>query len=436
MAVFQAGVAEVNITPPVGTSICGFAGRKGPAESIHDELHARALVLANGGVRFCIVAADVIGFAPDLVTRIRGLAEDAAGLPGSHLMLCASHTHSGPTVMAFRSMGARDDAYEDVLCRKVAGAVKMASDNLADVSLSTGRAPVRIGYNRREFRDGRTVLGHNPTGPEAPWVDVLRVDLQSGTPLALLFSSASHPVNLGGLEISAEFPGYAAGFVARNLGAVPLFAQGCCGDINCAPRDGTHAMSERLGMRLGSAALAAALDAASVESGDLAVATRAVDLPVRVPAVEEAEAAREQEQARFDEAGKDPSITAYRRRHQFGGQLAWSADYLREAQKGPSGQSVRFHIQAARVGSAAFVAYPGEMFVDYQLTLDRKPLLDPTFVFGYSNGCIGYVPTAKDYAGGGYEVERAYRYYGTLMITEASEGIIKRATAELLGALA
>ena len=83
----------------------------------------------------------------------------------------------------------------------------------------------------------------------------------------------------------------------------------------------------------------------------------------------------------------------------------------------------------------ALVAYPGEMFVDYQLTLDRESPFSKTLTLAYSNGCIGYVPTAAAYEIGGYEVTMAYRYYGTLMITSACEELIKQATLEMLSHL-
>ena len=72
----------MNITPPVGVSMCGFAARGGPSEAIHDELYARALVLDDGETQVAIVGADVISFAPDLVNRIREMVEHSVGIPG------------------------------------------------------------------------------------------------------------------------------------------------------------------------------------------------------------------------------------------------------------------------------------------------------------------------------------------------------------------
>ncbi len=428
---FKAGVAEVNITPPVGISLCGFAGRKGPSESIHDDLYARALVLDSDGTRLVIVTADVISFSPDLVKRIR---EDLSEcVPATHLLLNGSHSHSGPTVMAFRSMGDRDDSYEDVLCRKIAGAVKMAVDSLMDVHLFEGRAPVRIGYNRREKREGRIILGHHPEGPEAPWVDVLRLDRSDGTTIGLVYATAAHPVNLHGLSVSAEFPGYAARFISRNLdGAIPIFAQACCGDINCEPMDGTHDCSLHIGTLLGNAALHAAMQASPVEETGLDSICETIQLPLSVPDLETAQSALEHELDQLSTARKNGIDSPYTLRHRYEDQVGWARAHLDEARKGEQGQSVDFEIQVMRIGSMAVIAFPGEMFVNYQLTMEERSPFDKTVTLGYSNGCIGYVPTADAYQEGGYEIERAFRYYGTLMIGPECETMIKHQTLSML----
>lgn len=426
----RAAIAEVNITPPVGVSMCGFAARKGPSEAIHDELFARALVLDNGETQIAIVGADVIGFAPDLVNRIRGLVERAVGISGDRVLLNGSHSHSGPTVMAFRCMGDRDAAYEDVLCRKVAGAIAMTARDLMPASISHGRAPVRIGHNRREMRDGRIVLGHHPTGPEAPWVDVLRIDAASGEPMAVVFATAAHPVNLNALSISAEFPGYAAEFVRENL-AMPLFLQGCCGDINCSPKDGTFEGSALLGTRLGAATLTAALHAEAVNGDGLAVDNRVVELPLMLPDVDEAEHALSDAEASLQRAREDRDITPYQLRQQYEGRVGWAKDYVQAARTGGN-PTEPFAIQTIHIGNLALVSYPGEMFVDYQLFLEDTSLCDKTIALAYTNGCIGYVPTADAYPVGGYEVDQAFKYYGTLMIGPECEDRIKTTTIEML----
>ncbi len=430
----KAGVAEVNITPPIGVSLCGFGNRAGPAETVYDDLFVRALVLDDGRTRLAIVTSDLISFAPDLVTRIRDLVESAAGIPGGCLLLNGSHSHSGPTVMSFRSMGRRDQAYEDVLCRQVAGAVRMAVDRLDAVSIHGGRAPVRIAHNRRARRDGHMTIGHNPQGPEAPWVDVLRIDNRAGSALGLLYTTAAHPVNLRGLAFSAEFPGYAARFIRRELdGGLPMFAQGCCGDINCTPMDGTLRTTMQQGELLGAAAVAAARRAEPLSSNRLGSERQVIHLPTRIPSVDEAQRALNEQKDRVRHAENDSEASDYLTL-QYRGQIAWAKDYLAAAQnRQPRPEA--FEIQVLRIGETAVVAYPGEMFVDYQLEMDRSSPFEKTITLGFSNGCIGYVPTAVAFPEGGYEVDHAFRYYGTLMITSACERMIKSATLELLDRL-
>ena len=72
------------------------------------------------------------------------------------------------------------------------------------------------------------------------------------------------------------------------------------------------------------------------------------------------------------------------------------------------------------------------MSVNYQLVWETESPFDRTIALGYCNGCIGYVPTADAYPDGGYEVEQAFKYYGTLMIAPDSERLIKAATLTLL----
>ena len=149
--------------------------------------------------------------------------------------------------------------------------------------------------------------------------------------------------------------------------------------------------------------------------------------------MDEAERALEDQKARVREAEQDPEATDYLI-CQYRGQIGWAEAYLRTARnRRPRPEA--FEIQAMRIGEAALVAYPGEMFVDYQLEMDQASPFRKTFTLAYSNGCIGYVPTAKAFPEGGYEVDHAFRYYGTLMITSACERMIKSATLELLDGL-
>ena len=59
------------------------------------------------------------------------------------------------------------------------------------------------------------------------------------------------------------------------------------------------------------------------------------------------------------------------------------------------------------VGDLAIVGIPGELFVELGLAIKATPHFAQTFVAGYCNDLIGYIPTLAAYAEGGYEVDTA-----------------------------
>ena len=96
-AEFKAGAARVDITPPVGLRLMGFADRTAPSTGIIDPLHARVLVLETSEERLAIVTLDVCRvFGPWWLTALREQAQASSGI--SHILVVATHTHSAPII--------------------------------------------------------------------------------------------------------------------------------------------------------------------------------------------------------------------------------------------------------------------------------------------------------------------------------------------------
>jgi len=279
-------------------------------------------------------------------------------------------------------------------------------------------------------------LGRNPDGPVARYADVMGVRGEDGDLLAAYFSHAAHPVVLGSDNylISADLPGYTQRAIeAVYPGALALFAQGCCGDINADRRENTFEEACRLGNKLAGAVIACLEEAELLEEVSLSSAASSLDVPLEdPPAVEEATARVEALRKDYEaaRAGDDaiPERIARCR-------LDRAERILALAEESATGQAERFDLTAFRVGPVGIIGLPGEVFVEYALNIDAASPLRQNFVLAYSNGCIGYVPTAEQYPGGGYEVESAIDYYGTLMLSPASEQVIVDGAAELLGSL-
>lgn len=228
-----AGAARVDITPPAGIAMCGYGERTLGAEGIHDPLFARVVVLRAGGASLALVAADLVYlYSSRIVAEVRHTWNI------DHVLLCGSHTHSGPVLYP----GAWYSSMED----KVIAAVGEAATNLFPARIGTGAGPVLgdcFGYNRRVVgRDGQvTMLWGNPdrkpVGPTDPTVRIIRIDDDGGNPRVVMVNFACHPVTLGSGNrmISADFPGPMVERIESELGdsCMAMFLQGAGG--GCSP---------------------------------------------------------------------------------------------------------------------------------------------------------------------------------------------------------
>jgi hypothetical protein len=212
----MAGAAAVDVTPPAGLMLCGYAARTEPARGTHDALTARALVVGDTA----IVVADVLGLHEESCARIR----QRAGF-GDRLVVVATHTHGGPMSMSGRGGGDADPAFLEQLEDGCVEAVRRAGANRQPARLLAGNgANPSIAFNRR-----------TEGGPIDPTVPVLRVEARDGTPLAVAFAHGCHPVVLGAGNrlYTADFPHFARAAVeAAHPGAVALFLPGCSGDVS------------------------------------------------------------------------------------------------------------------------------------------------------------------------------------------------------------
>ncbi|MFP4058563.1 MAG: neutral/alkaline non-lysosomal ceramidase N-terminal domain-containing protein [Candidatus Brocadiia bacterium] len=409
----RAGIARANLTPYVGAFLAGFASRDRPSEGIHDELFARALVLEAGQRTVALVTCDLVGLGTDSVGRIREHVEEATAIAPDAVMVACTHTHSGPTTGILRHPGF-DPHLLAVTERKIAGAVAEAHRSMAEAALGWGTGQVPIGVNRRERGDdGAMRLGRNDAGPVDHELGVLRVDGAEGRPMALVAVYACHPVVLGGGNylVSADFPGQLAALVERvHPGALCGFLNGACGNINPPRVGGSFEDARRLGMRLGAEALAAAERVECRPEVVLEARQAVADAPLDdLPPAGEARDLVEARTKELDQqlargelsrelADADPA-------------LGYARDVVTEYgnPRRPSSRPLELH--ALRLGEGLVVGMPGETFVELGAAIQAASPLPHTFVVGYANGTVGYIPTDAAFQEGGYEVERAHQFY-------------------------
>jgi hypothetical protein len=454
MAELQAGAAAVCITPPVGVALAGYSGRAGNSTGIHDDLYGKALVLDDGQSPLAIVTLDLIGLDDQAVQQIRARVAEQTGIPAAHVMVAASHTHSGPMPAVAENPYQRprlsswtpDEDWTRTLLKSLSGAVAAAWHRRQPAKMGIGGGELHgLAYNRRRFDSGGM--------PTDPSVGVLLVTDADDRPLAVLYSYACHPVTLreSNLLISADYPGVASRLIEQTFpGAVALFANGCCGDQD--PRHafwGSYEGTSQAGLMVGSEVIqvVARLAVNKETSSDYALssASRRLTVPL-MPQPDRAAAAalvREQEkfleELRRKEAQPDhlrfprgkPWHSMIPEQYPTVGLAEMYVQWARALQDLAEADTVleppSAEIQVLQVGPAVLAGLPGEIFVQLGFTLKEAWRERPAFVLGYTNGLVGYVPTREAYAEGGYEVTVAQRVRLLPVAPEAGEQMVATA---------
>ena len=364
----KAGVASVDITPPVGVELCGYGlylNRK--STGIRDRLYSKALVLSDGENRVAIIANDLIGVMRETTQKARRLIREETGIPEDNIMVACTHTHHGPATVFLRACGRIDEDYLRILPKYIAGAVKMADSNLQDARIGAGKGRLEnVSMNR-------VVKG----GLIDPELGVIRVDDSEGRIIALLMNFSCHavvmPINT---LISSDFPGAAASTIERiERGSLGFFLQGACGDIN--PILVNTGKVEQVGITVAAEALKVGENIRTVENVTVASKVRRVKLPLHVLNAEEIEDIGR----RLDEKW----LRVY---------SEWAECMLKSDS---SKQWLETEIQVIRIGDIILIAEPSEMFVKFSLEIKKRSPYENTFVVGYANDYVGYIPDEEDY---------------------------------------
>ncbi|GGG73936.1 hypothetical protein GCM10007415_01670 [Parapedobacter pyrenivorans] len=401
---WKAGVAKLTITPREPMWMAGYSARTKPAEGKEHELWAKALVLEDiKGKQVVMVATDVLGFTKDLASAVKQVLRTRYGLSDLDILLNSSHTHSGPVLSDALVDGysfsetehAKVDRYTQWLAGRIIQVVADAFKDLKEAHLYSGIGVTRFQVNRRNNSAAELHRLSELRGPSDHAVPIIKVVNKRGRIVALLFGYSCHPTTLDGYEWSGDFPGYAQLEIEKSYkGAVALFFQGAGGDQNPLPRH-TTALAKQYGKELAAAVESVVADnQMNVLQPVLRTAYREIDLPFSPPpSVDDLQGV----------IRNDGNKSYYSR---------WAHCLIAQIQQGkPLKTSYSYPVQVWRLGEQLVVSLAGEVVVDYAVGIKNKYGWD-TFVFGYNNDVMGYIPSARIIGEGGYEGDTSQRAYG------------------------
>jgi hypothetical protein len=459
----RVGMAEVDITPPIGYPMAGYFHER-LATGTRDSLKARAIVFRHGDEQAALVVCDLGGIAVDLANRIRERAAEKTGIPRSNIVVAATHSHTAPDYFRdlYRSQKAPldDERRAEYIRKLIDGPIRSIAEAhraAVPVTLDAGTAvqTTPVSFNRRfvmrdgsvrtwaRFSDPNVVRSAGPTDPQ---VGVLLVRAaKGGKALGVLSNFALHLDTLGGLEWSADFPFYIEETLRESLGpqTVSIFSAGACGDINHAdPRRKERNKTDFIGKSIGATIKASLKKLRRVERTALRVRTREVRLPLRRVTKDGVKSAI----ATIDAVRRKEKVDFYD--HVAAG-IRILLDHMRNAETDVAtedyaswgltrtwagvGDSLPAEVQVMSIGDEfAIVALPGEIFVELGLAIKQGSPFRTTLVVELANSAeTHYVPNRGAYAQGGYEVTNsALRAGAGEMLVEAALGLLREAASE------
>ncbi|HRQ88535.1 MAG TPA: hypothetical protein PLA50_07040 [Bacteroidia bacterium] len=436
-----AGFAERDITPAIGMERPGGYG-KVYHRSFHDPCKVRVSLFDDGNKTVALIGIDALFIYRDLVQRARQRIEKETGIPGGHIMVSASHTHSaGPVGMvqpgeydfaddlvkdiAYNQSSAADPGYLQIVENAIVEGVKWAHQHRVPAKLGFGSGHEdSVSFNRRlRMKNGQS-WSHPGAGnpdivdyaaPIDPEVGVVAVWDQHDELIGTIVNYACHcTTSPTGGGISASWVHHMEEVIQGGLRsrAPVVFLQGACGDItqvdNLAkvrPLQGTD-MSRLVGGRIGAEAIKVVFGMAKTEEARVDVKSRIWPIKRRVPSAENVEKAMQIVQGK---AEADPTTKIFAKETVM---IAALAKHQPEAE---------VEVQPIQVGPAVFVSNPAEYFVENGLRIKKESPFPFTWPVELANGCVGYVPTEEAFSasGGGYETRLTS--YSNLEITAGTQ---------------
>ncbi len=424
--IYKAGLAEVDVTPPVGIKLSGFAVLTEPSVGIELPLKATVLYLEDPSrTPIFLLSVEWVGFY-DKAPLVRKKISQATGVPEYHIVLIGTHTHAGPCVRKLDELvkGPCDQQYFQDAVQKMVDASLSAMAESEAVHLSFASRDFSLAMNRRQ-QDPSGIAKWGPN-PDA-WVDeklsVLSFRrVKDGSLKGIFFSYTSHPTSRITLEIGGDYVGYTFQRLKEHFPGVPTgFLQGFAGDVK------PFFVSEdwKMFLQVGSEEINQVAIRMADSIKDLVESPKNIQIEGLLS-------------VRSDQIHL-PLVRPSRELHQHFKKSAipvskvW-VEHFPTDEEAPPPDPVPFEIQSISLGSSlAMIFLAGEISVGYSKKIRElcKGRFRAVMPIGYANEMIGYVATAEQIPEGGYEVWYAHQFHQRPgFFDERTEALILKCVAK------
>ncbi|MGL4552921.1 MAG: neutral/alkaline non-lysosomal ceramidase N-terminal domain-containing protein [Gemmataceae bacterium] len=391
---WKAGVATAVITPETKVWLAGYGSKRVPDGKLHD-LWMKALALEDpAGRRAVLVTSDFQGVPKEMSDRVFARLKKELRLGRDQVMITFSHNHCGPRLgldlVDYYPVEAGQvklvDEYTALMETKMVAMVARALASLAPATLRTGQGRTTFAVNRRNNPEPKVpelIAKGELKGPVDHAVPVLTVTGADGKRVAILFGYACHPTTLSFTKWCGDYPGFAQVALEKSHpGAAAMFVNTCGGDQNPLPRR-TVELCEKYGAMLAQAVEEVLKGPTAEVPPSLRTAFAYVDLAYDKPVT------------RKELVASAKEGNAIKKR--------WAERLLAKLDGGEAfGPTYPYPLHAWRLGDTLMIGTGAETVVDYALRFKAK-YGRGTWVLGYADDMIAYIPSRRVWAEGGYE---------------------------------
>jgi neutral ceramidase len=393
---WKAGVARAVITPETSVWLAGYGGRRAPDGKLHD-LWMKALALEDAqGRRAVLVTSDFQGVPKVFSDPVFAKLQEKYSLRRDQVMITFSHNHCGPRLgddlVDYYPVEAEQvrlvEEYTQRMQVKMVEMIGAALANLSPAQLKIGAGKATFAVNRRNNREAEVpkllAEGTPLKGPVDHTVPLMTVTRPDGRLEAILFGYACHPTTLSFTKWCGDYPGFAQLEIEQlHPGTTAMFVNTCGGDQNPLPRRSVE-LCEKYGHMLAVGVEEGLPSVTKPVSAELETAFDYVELPYL----------KTMDREELHKLLQDANAIKAR----------WAARMLQKLEAGEKfANGYPYPLHAWRMGQEMLVVGMGaETVVDYALRFKRE--FGPgTWVMGYADDMISYIPSRRVWEEGGYE---------------------------------
>lgn len=371
------GFSKIDITPKTSVEMVGFYRKDNKSRGVLDSLYAEVALFRADQEQYCLMTLDHIGYMKEDANILRDQIAHHLKVPQDHIMLCFSHTHSSVNI-------SMEPEYFDWVCSQVLKGVLEAEKNTIPIKAAAKNIHAKIGINRRD-----------PNGALDDRIGIIKItnaDTDAFTLILLRVTAHANILYDDNYLISADYFGMTRKYLEEKYHCPVMMTQGAAGNVEAIEQASSVDSLKAMANRMMEAVTLHLDEMISQPIDQLNMYSKSVRFTADVPTLPQA---------------KQIAKEALEVNHIDGTQ--WLKEVERVQALHIKHQYQMIEIQYFYINDYCLCGVPNEVMCE--LALDIAKSCPQIYFAGYTNGCTGYLPTAKEYDKGGYEVLHSYLIY-------------------------